>query len=173
MPSEACILHTKCSGIMRNSLQTEVFTTSRRGITARAWATELPRTVWQAQMGTWTCSNQWGVCMLLLRGVCLLGLQSQAPCLRTPMSQLGTTVLSPFLQQRVVGRAPVEAESPLKVIPQPVSWDCSLPEGLIVCTCLWPSTAVPQGSETHARATTTLSCCMGFKSCSWELCALE
>ena len=42
MPSEACILHTKCSGIMRNSLQTEVFITSRRGIIARAWATELP-----------------------------------------------------------------------------------------------------------------------------------
>ena len=59
--------------------------------------------------------------MLLLRGVCFQGLQSQAPCLRTPMSQLGTTVLSPFLQQRVVGRAPVEAESPLKVTPQPAA----------------------------------------------------
>ena len=42
MPSEACILHTRSGGIMRNSLQTDAFRNRGRESAARVQARKLP-----------------------------------------------------------------------------------------------------------------------------------
>lgn len=105
MSSEACILHTTCDAIMRNSLQTDVFRTDGRATAARARATKLPKLHDRLKEGPEPAvTGGMSVCAASEKGLLLGALQSRTPYLRTPCHNQEPLSFYHFCS-RAVGRA--------------------------------------------------------------------
>lgn len=143
-----------------------------KGDRSQGSGNKAPQTAWQAQRGTWTCSNRRNECMRCFwEGAASRGPPVSDSLPEDSMSQPGTTVLLPLLQPSS-GQSPMEAELPLKshlsllAETQTSAPGTGHPDRPVDFCCL------PPGVGAHSAATATPCHYLGFKGRPWELCAL-